>query len=108
MSGNGMAEVGQPEKTHPGGSQGVLAMLMTRCACQRTLEVPHPPPGTITIELAPVIGDETAVRIFYLAATGMSADGRRAAKYIEGPPKDKPRILIPGMGTPRGPLRAAA
>ena len=80
-----------------------LAIMQTRCMCERTLEVPLPPPQTVTIELAPLYkGADKEERIFYLRAEG-SHPSRPGKVYLyqEGPARDQSRIVVPGMTPPK-------
>jgi hypothetical protein len=81
----------------------VLAILQSRCGCERTIEVPAPPPQTVTIELAPLYkGADKEDRIFYLKATG-SHPSQKGPVYLyqEGPARDQSRIVVPGMTPPK-------
>ena len=75
-----------------------LAILQTRCQCERTVEIPVPAPRTITVELAPLSKNaDKEARVFYLKATGThpSVTGQ-VHLYQEGPAKNKPLIVVPG------------
>lgn len=80
----------------------VLAILQTRCGCERTLEVPSPPPKTVTIELAMFTKTEAVeTRVFYLRATGTHPKvAGNVYLYIEGPQREKSRIVVPGSLPP--------
>ena len=83
-----------------------MGLLQTRCGCRRVVEVPNPPPQTITVELAPVPGAEEDVRVFtFTGQTVRGPAGPPMLLYQEGPqPPKKPvsRIVIPGMTPPAG------
>ena len=87
----------------------LLAVLRTRCGAERILDIPNPPPQTLTVELAPLTKDEKEpdTRVFYLVGMGTikSPPGgkRRAAMYQEGPQPEKSLIVMPGMSPPRRP-----
>ena len=84
-----------------------LALLHTRCGCSQVIEIPIPVPKTVTVELAPIPGDEKAVRVFYAAGKQVEVPGPEprsvAFVYLEGP-NPAPRIIVPGVtgtaGTP--------
>ena len=81
----------------------VLAILQTRCGCERTVETPAPPPKTVTVELAPLYkGADKEVRVFFLKAQAKhpSVQGD-IYLYQEGESPDKPRIVVPGMPMPK-------
>lgn len=81
----------------------ILAVLQTRCQCQRVIKVPNnPPPKTVTVDLVPLKGQpEPEKRVFYKAGETATPEGEKVLVYQEGPAPDKPRILIPGMVPPR-------
>ena len=78
-----------------------LAVLQTRCGCIQALDVPISPPRTITVELAPIKGDEKAIRTFYATGKQVPVPGseQTALLYVEGPNPEK-RIIIPGTLPP--------
>ena len=85
-----------------------VAVLQTRCGCSSGLEVKLPPPRTITVELAPIKGDEKAIRTFYATGKQVEIPGpeprQTALLYVEGP-NPTPRIIVPGGTQPSRLLR---
>ena len=85
----------------------LLAVIRTRCGCERVVDIPNPPPPAITVELAPLSKDEKELdtRVFYLVGMGTikSPPGgkRRAAVYQEGPQPEKSLIQVPGVTPPK-------
>lgn len=77
----------------------IIAVLQTRCGCTRALDIPAVAPRTITVEMAPIPGDEKAVRTFYNTGKWFT----NGLLYVEGP-NPAPRIIVPGLtgtgGTP--------
>jgi len=81
----------------------VLAVLQTRCGCERTVEIPATPPQTVTIELVPLYkGSEKEDRLFYLTAqvTHPKVQGF-VYLYREGPAREQSLITVPGMDPPK-------
>lgn len=84
----------------------ILALLVTRCQCQRVVKVPNNPlPKTVTVDLVPLKG-QPEKRTFYLAGE-TTLDGQILLVYREGANPDRPRILVPGLVPPKD-LRKAA
>jgi hypothetical protein len=84
----------------------VLAILQTRCGCERTVEVPAPPPKTVTVELALLYKSAAKEeRIFYLRAQGTlpNTNSGKGTVYLyqEGPAREQSRIVVPGMDPPK-------
>ena len=74
-----------------------IALLTTRCGCERTIEITLPLPRTVTIELEPLAkGAPKEDRVFYLTATGSHPKVKGTIYlYREGPGKEKSMIVIP-------------
>jgi hypothetical protein len=95
-------------ETPPTDKGPLLAVVRTRCGCERVVDIPNPPPQTLTIELAPLTKDEPKpdTRTFYLVGMGTykqpPGGKRRCALYQEGPQPAKSLIEVPGMTPPRG------
>jgi len=81
----------------------VLAILQTRCGCERTVEIPATLPQTVTIELIPLYkGAEKEDRIFYLKAQAKHPKVQGLIYlYVEGPVREKSLITVPGVNPPR-------
>lgn len=88
---------------HPAAAPSILALLVTRCQCQRALKVPNnPPPKTVTVDLVPLKGQlAPEKRVFYKAGETATPEGEKVLVYQEGPPLEGPRILLPGMIPPK-------
>lgn len=80
-----------------------LAILQTRCGCERTVEIPAALPQTVTIELMPLYkGAEKEDRVFYLKAKGHHPSVKGDIYlYQEGPAKEKSLITVPGITPPK-------
>lgn len=87
----------------------ILALLVTRCQCQRVVKIPNnPPPKTVTVDLVPLKGQlEPEKRTFYKAGETATPDGERVLVYQEGPLPEKSRILVPGVIPPKDMRRLA-
>jgi hypothetical protein len=81
----------------------VVAILHTRCGCERTVEIPATLPETVTMELAPMYKDAAMEeRVFYLKASGSHPKVTGPIYlYVEGPSKPKSLITVPGSPRPR-------
>ena len=81
----------------------VLAILQTRCGCERTVEIPATLPQTVTIELKPLYkGGEKEDRLFYLTAQAKHPKVQGFVYlYQEGPARERSLITVPGVDPPR-------
>ena len=81
----------------------VLAILQTRCGCERTVEIPATLPQTVTIALIPLYkGAEKEDRVFYLKAQATHPKVQGLIYlYVEGPAREKSLITVPGVDPPK-------